>query len=60
MWMKLHICLIDHKEELLILKLIKYISVETHSHPITHIEDMYIYLCIKCPVPHIVTQLGNS
>ena len=54
MWLKLHINLIDHEEELLLRKLIKYISVETHVHPITYIEDVYIYLCIKCPTPHMV------
>ena len=56
MWLKLHINLIDHEEELLLRKLIKYISVETHVHPLTYIEDVYIYLCIKCPTPHMVTH----
>ena len=56
MWLKLHINLIDHEEELLLCKLIKYISVETHVHPIIYIEDVYIYLCIKCPTPHMVTH----
>ena len=56
MWLKLHINLIDHEEELLLRKLIKYISVETHVHPITYIEDVYICLCIKCPIPHMVTH----
>ena len=56
MWLKLHINLIDHEEELLLCKLIKYISVETHVHPITYVEDVYIYLCIKSPTPHMVTH----
>ena len=56
MWLKLHINLIDHEEELLLRKLIKYISVETHVHPITYIEDVYIYLCIKCLTPYMVTH----
>ena len=55
MLIKLHINLIDHGGRTsLVQKLIKYISVETHVHPVTYIEDMYIYLCIKCPTPHMV------
>ena len=58
MWIKLIICLTDHIAETMKYKLIKYISVESFAQPITHIEEMYIYICIKCTTPHIVTQLG--
>ena len=59
MWIKLNICLIDHVAETMQYKLIKYFSVDSIAHPITHIEDMYIYICVKCAIPHIVTNLGS-
>ena len=58
MLVKLIICLIDHITETMQKKLVKYFSVDSFAHPITHIEEMYIYICIKCMIPHIVTHLG--
>ena len=59
MWIKLIICLIDHVAETMRYKLIKYFSVDSLAHPIMHIEEMYIYICVKCTMPHIVTHLGS-
>ena len=59
MWIKLIICLIDHVAETMRYKLIKYFSVDLLAHPIMHIEEMYIYICVKCTMPHIVTHFGS-
>ena len=58
MLIKLIICLIDHIAETMQYKLIKYFSVDSYAHPIMHIEEMYIYISVKCAMPHIVTHLG--
>ena len=61
MWIKLIICLIDNIAKTMQYKLIKYFSVDTvdsFACPITHIEEMYVYICMKCTTPHIVTHLG--
>ena len=48
----------DHIAETMQCKLIKYFSVDSFAHLITHIEEIYIYICVKCTMPHIVTHLG--